>query len=418
MEIAKRNGIFLLFTSNDIPDGGGYGAEANAGAGPHFSGYRNAHFLTASGVDAASRYWSDILTGLRQRNAPTEVVLAWSLLNEMWVFEDQPPLSLRSGTVTAANGSTYDVSSEEERRRLVSEGFTHYIATVGETIRRHDPQSLITVGFFHPKFPHPSRLGDSWYVDTASLLHRAQVDFFDFHAYPGVELTIEQYAENFGLVDYEEKPVIMGEVGAFTFVYESPETALPALARFMADSCRHGWDGWLYWEFYQPPEVGDATFGLVDSDGLLLEALSPAHHPDPCDASALAPSDLAHGRPATASASLPAEPAANAVDGSTETIWGAGAHPPQWIEIKLEAVSTVAGVRLLTSQFPAGPTRHRVYGRVVGGSLVLLGELAGQTGDQEWLTLDGTWEGLEAVRVETIESPSWVGWREIQILRG
>lgn len=418
IRIAKEHDIFLLLTSNDIPDGGGYGTAANATAGGQFAGYRNAHFLTAAGVEAATRYWQDILAALRERDAPTDTVVAWSLLNEMWVFEDQPPLSLDSGEVIAANGETYDMASEEGKRRLVADGFNHYIATVGAAIIDMDPTALVTTGFFHPKFPHPSRLGDSWYVDTASLLESASLDFFDFHAYPGVELTLQEYTENFGAIGYTEKPVIMGEVGAFQFAYGSPAEALPAIARFIADSCELGWDGWLYWEYYRPDAASDSTWGFTDDNGLLMDALAPVNQADACDASEMAPKDLAHGQDIAASQEIADEPATHAVDGAIETIWGAGAGPPQWIEVTLETSSTVSEVALLTSQYPEGFTRHRVLGRLDDGALVPLGEIAGDTVDDQWLRLSegGPWNGVAAVRVETVESPSWVGWREIQVL--
>jgi hypothetical protein len=78
ISIAKERGMLLLLTSNDIPDGGGYGDEANAAPDAEFVGYRNAHFLSAPGVSAAVRYWRDILNGLRERQAPTDAVLGGS----------------------------------------------------------------------------------------------------------------------------------------------------------------------------------------------------------------------------------------------------------------------------------------------------------------------------------------------------
>ena len=415
--IAKERGMLLLLTSNDIPDGGGYGDEANSGPDSDFAGYRNAHFLSAPGVTAATRYWRDILNGLRERRAPTDAVLAWQLLNEMWVFEDQPPLSLTSGSVTAANGEAYEMGSEDAKRRLVADNFTFYIDRVGAAIRELDPTTLVTVGFFHPKFPNPARAGDTWYVDTAALLDRASVDFFDFHAYPGVELTVEQYAENFGMVGYLDKPVIMGEAGAFTFAYESAGVAVPAIARWIADSCALGWDGWLYWEFYRPSIADDATWGFTDGENALMDGLAPVNNPDPCNADAIAPPNLALGQPASASAELPGAPASAAVDGAADSIWVAGSHAPQWIEVTLAEETTVREVTLLVSQDPAGPTRHRVLGRRGDGSYVLLAELVGDTRENDRLRVAdaGPWADLVAVRIETDQSPSWVAWREIEV---
>src|SRR5262249_40507135 len=101
-QLAVQDNIVLLLTSNDIPDDGGYGARANAGASAQFAGYRNAHMLTPQGVEAASSYWHDLISGLLDHGVALPGVLAWELLNEQWLFQEQPPLSLTSGTVTTA----------------------------------------------------------------------------------------------------------------------------------------------------------------------------------------------------------------------------------------------------------------------------------------------------------------------------
>ncbi|NLF74160.1 MAG: hypothetical protein GX573_00570, partial [Chloroflexi bacterium] len=88
MRIARDEGLFLLLTSNDLPDQGGYWELSNRGANRFFEGYRNAHYLTSYGVLAATRYWGDLMAGLAARNAPFDAVLGWSLLNEQWYFND------------------------------------------------------------------------------------------------------------------------------------------------------------------------------------------------------------------------------------------------------------------------------------------------------------------------------------------
>jgi hypothetical protein len=78
-------------------------------------------------------------------------------------------------------------------------------------------------------------------------------------------------------------------------------------------------------------------------------------------------------------------------------------------------------IQLTVSQFPAGATEHRVWGRAAPGSeLVLLGTLSGETTDYQILTLTspGSWPAVRFVRVETTASPSWVAWREIEVAAG
>jgi predicted amidohydrolase YtcJ len=120
-----------------------------------------------------------------------------------------------------------------------------------------------------------------------------------------------------------------------------------------------------------------------------------------------------------ASQSLPTNPPEHGADGDLETHWSAGGDAPQWIEIQLGAEEQVTGVRLTVEQYPPGPTRHIVWGRLADGELVQLAEIAGETDmfDVLEVTADEPWV-VTAIRVETVESPSWVAWREIEVERG
>jgi hypothetical protein len=126
---------------------------------------------------------------------------------------------------------------------------------------------------------------------------------------------------------------------------------------------------------------------------------------------------LADGRVVRASSATAAVPPSAAVDGLVDTVWGSGGFPPAWIEIDLGRDATVAEIRLLPAQSPTGGTVHRISGRADGEtSDVLLDELRLVTRDGIWIStgLDPP-RPLRYVRVETVESPSWVGWFEIVV---
>jgi hypothetical protein len=106
-----------------------------------------------------------------------------------------------------------------------------------------------------------------------------------------------------------------------------------------------------------------------------------------------------------------------AVDGDSASWWGAGDFAPQWIEVDLGVPTPVAEIRLATSQTPPGLTAHRVYGRVAGDVERLLHEFDGTTVDATELRQTLPVEvQAQFVRVETILSPSWVSWREVEVL--
>lgn len=421
MQIAKDEGVYLQLTSNDIPDHGGYGDLANSEAGDQIAGYRNAHMLTDSGHRAAASYWHDLLAGLIQRHAAFDAVLGWQLLNEQWLFSDQPPLSLTSGMVEAsAVGRSYDMSDAAQKRQMVADSLLAYIYQMSQVIKAQDPSALVTMGFFAPQFPNPTSIGNHWYVDTASLLERgSDLDYYDFHAYPGSDIPLDKIAENFGMVGYKTKPIIMGEVGAFRSQYDSLEAAARATTKWIADSCPLGFSGWLYWTYRPAPlAVGDSTWGLVDQDNTLLDLMAPNQWTDPCTPVEIPTDNLALSAAIHVSRSLPDQPPQAAADGDTGTQWGSGDFPPQWIELDLGSPHTVRQIRLLTSQYPSGTTDHRLLAAGPGRTFHLATELAGSTDDNQWLdfTPDTPLENVQYVRIETVASPSWVAWKEIQVL--
>ena len=412
MSAGKETGIFILFTSNDLPDQGGYAEEANRGSGAAFAGYRNSYYLRPQAITATRRYWSDLLTGLVERNAAFDSVLGWQLLNEQWMFRDQPPLSLTSGTVETTTGS-YNMSEPDQKTQMVSDGIVYYIAQMKEEILSHDATALVTMGFFAPEIAAPD-----WYVETASLLERSDLDFFDFHAYPGV-FGFQEHAEHFGMIGYDAKPILLGEYGAFRHIYSEIDPAARALTNWVAESCQHGFDGWLYWTYYPAdPNVSDRTWGLVDGDNYLLNLFAPANQPDPCVAVEIPTDNLAYNKPATASRSLTDEPPANAVDDDPSTQWGAGEGPVQWIEIDLQGTFRITEVRLLVAQYPSGNTIHRVQVRSSSGdAFQKVHEFNDVTNNDDWLIFqpDTPLEDVAQIRIQTLASPSWVAWKDIQV---
>jgi hypothetical protein len=75
-------------------------------------------------------------------------------------------------------------------------------------------------------------------------------------------------------------------------------------------------------------------------------------------------------------------------------------------------------IRLTVAQFPDGPTRHEVWVGQPGGQLVLVHTFDGPTAEQDVLVYspEVPLQRVDVVRIVTTSSPSWVAWREINIL--
>ncbi|MDQ7064218.1 MAG: T9SS type A sorting domain-containing protein [candidate division KSB1 bacterium] len=419
LQLAKAHKIYVILTSNDLPKRGGYVPQVEAQCCTTFDGYMNAQYLSPVGFAVYKNYWTEIVEGLIERDAPLDIILAYALRNEQFFFGDKPPLSLNSGMVTTANGKTYDMSLPEQKRKMVLEGLDFWIAEISQSIRNLDPEALFTIGFFAPDTPHAWRK-DGRLVDITNVLSNPAIDFLDLHLYPGPGgLTMAQYVENFGISGFEAKPLVLGEFGGFKFVFRTPQAAARGVQDWQIASCDYGFDGWLHWH-WQGTDDAEVWTG-TEAGGAINKVLSVTGRPDPCMAGSFDffEDNLALHKPVTASSSLPDQPAEHAVDGWMNTNWGAGAHPPQWIEIDLESPVNIAILRLAVEQFPAGNTRHRIWGKTNSGDPYnLLHEFSGftQSGDILQQTAGPSWSNVRFIKVETVESPSWVSWSEIEIL--
>lgn len=119
-----------------------------------------------------------------------------------------------------------------------------------------------------------------------------------------------------------------------------------------------------------------------------------------------------------ASTALPDSPALNAIDGNTETIWSSGAYAPQWIQIDLGKPTTVSVIRLITSQYPEGETIHQIWVGPDPNGLVLMHEFKGNTKDPDTLEFKppSPLMNVRYIKILTTQSPSWVAWREVEIV--
>lgn len=127
--------------------------------------------------------------------------------------------------------------------------------------------------------------------------------------------------------------------------------------------------------------------------------------------------NLALGKTVTASSSKQF-PARQAVDGDLTKAWGAGGFAPQWIEIDLGAPAMVTEIRLRVGQSPNGNTKHRLLAGRTQNDLAEVHLFDGFTYDLDWLvfTPQSPLENIQFIRVETLTSPSWVAWLEIEVI--
>jgi hypothetical protein len=419
MQVARENGIYIILTMDALPDSSQYQGLLNPYRG-RFEGF-NLEFMTQGGVDAQVKYQTDLIRGLMEVGAPMDAIMAYQLKEEAYFEEDQPPLNATSGNVTPANGRSYNLADPAQRRMLMEDSWLYYIDQVTRAIKAVDPSALVTMGFFVQHGPNPVLTGDPRIVYMAKVLNESALDYVSFSAYPGYDLAMKQTAENFDLIGYDKKPVVMGEYGADKGNYADLETAAFALQAWQVASCEFGFDGWQMW-YWGGGDIHFEFWEALEGSGEVRRALSPALNPDPCLPGEAMRNfrNMAIFKPVRASATHDLLHAAEyAVDLSMNTHWNAGANPPNWIEIDLQQPSTIGAIRLPSLLSQTGFTRHRILGKGETGDFQVLHEFSGVTQDGQWLEYRPSppLSGIRWVRIETLESPSWVAWQEIEILK-
>jgi hypothetical protein len=279
---AKRHRIFVIVTMGFLPAGTVYDALLNRDTSDLVQNV-NINYLTAGGIQAWQLFWQDVIKGLRARKAPLDDVLAYDIRNEMAYVRDAPPFSLASGVLRAPDGQSYDLGDGAARVRLMDDGLVYFVNRVRIAIRKVDPTALVDASFFVPEAPNPTRIGDPRILRTQGVIERSQADLVDIHIYPGFDLSLSQFMQNFGLSGPARKVVIVGEYGAFRDAYPSAGSGLAAMKALQVASCAYGIDGWLLWT-WDTAESGESLWNATDAGSLLANGLAPKNRPDPCAA--------------------------------------------------------------------------------------------------------------------------------------
>jgi hypothetical protein len=130
--------------------------------------------------------------------------------------------------------------------------------------------------------------------------------------------------------------------------------------------------------------------------------------------------NVAYQKQARTSSVFEGQSGAFAVDGDPGTSWNSGGFPLQWIQIDLGQEYSLAEIRLTVAQSPPGQTIHVIYGQgtSTGGDFDQLHIFSGSTSDSDVLVFhpDQPLAGVRTLRIETTTTPSWVGWREIEVI--
>lgn len=106
-----------------------------------------------------------------------------------------------------------------------------------------------------------------------------------------------------------------------------------------------------------------------------------------------------------------------ATDGDPETVWNSQNFPSQWISITLDNLYLVERIELVVAQAPPGPTTNILWLDNGSGVRTQFHHLAEtHTEDGQTLAIEMNPPRLtKGILVQTLDSPSWVAWREVRV---
>ncbi|MDE0198655.1 MAG: discoidin domain-containing protein, partial [Caldilineaceae bacterium] len=109
--------------------------------------------------------------------------------------------------------------------------------------------------------------------------------------------------------------------------------------------------------------------------------------------------------------------AQRAVDGDLESFWSSNRLPTQWFSITFDQEVLVDRLEMVVAQSPAGPTTHEIWLDDGSGILTLAHRIAeNHTEDGQLLQVEiNPPQRAQEVLILTLESPSWVAWRELRV---
>lgn len=265
---------------------------------------RNAYYLDTGYIAAKREYLSQFSSGLLTRigAANATAILAYEAENEAVWQTDRGPWSADTGTLTPADGGTYDLAVPADRQQAADASLVQYTHQVKAGQLTGDPSGYLTMGFYG--YQAVGKTGPDGFgvhcggtaactpgVDYREPLRplvaslHGRLDFVDFHFYPRrAPYSVAADLASGEMDRVTRVPWIVGEIGAFRDVYNGSATLAGdgiRTARAQACTVGTGYRGILFWTADNQDNADQRRLFTL-RDKALDDAMSPIKRPNPC----------------------------------------------------------------------------------------------------------------------------------------
>jgi hypothetical protein len=281
-----ENGILTVPCFELMPETGPY--RAGLGERVENVGRFNNHYLNPAFIQTKVRYISDVIRGIAAR-APQalEAVLCWDVMNELCYALGEPPFSLETGSVTPANGVTYDLT--KDKARLADDMAVHWVDAMADAVRAEIPDALVNANVFTYRAVGRTGVGD-FHQDPAGWKNRypfrplallqSKADVIDVHLYCADRAELARDLDSIehgklmeGMLTQPGKVAIVGEFGAFINPFPDVNRAAAWMGELAHQAIpEHGFAGWLHWTYDCDEQT--ELWNAMSRNGAILKALS------------------------------------------------------------------------------------------------------------------------------------------------
>jgi hypothetical protein len=293
--MAASVNIYTMITLESLPQNKYFASLT--GSPPSWAGFPQYNFFVPSFVIAWEEFSRLLMRALLARMSPSDTasIFAISLANELCADASQAPFNARQGSITTADGVTYDMNSTSSRQQCMDANIVHWANAVADTIRTVSPYTFVTIGMF--TFQAVGKSGPDGILPSADPRHPVRpavlsqyssLDFLDVHVYPTVGLNGSTWtlasdlaSDEWPLVNRTRTPILMGETGAFKYFFKSAIDAAVRLVALQIESCNYQMVGWAVWT-WDTWEQSGFLWTMVDGNMVVARDLSPTTRHNPC----------------------------------------------------------------------------------------------------------------------------------------
>lgn len=282
---AREHRVYVIVALHAYPENQGFKNIVQAGSLPHVTG-TSQYYLSPGGIRAKAEYVRELVGDVAATDDGSllSTVLAWEIQVEMFVSDQAQPFSMRSGTVTTADGKTYNMGDPASRQDCMDSNFVNWANVVSAAVRSRDPQALVTAGFATYYAVHkagPNGLirvsgTDQRYPPRPLAFIRAHaLSFIDMHAYPKRDnppytLARALGSSEFPQWDLRSTPVLLGEYGVNKRQFPDMSVAQSVAREEQHQAFALGLAGTVYWT-WNTPQPG--WWAATQDGGAILRVL-------------------------------------------------------------------------------------------------------------------------------------------------